>query len=436
MLKQKMTMAKARFSKYVGLYLALILFVISFGLGVLSGQAIFVKKQIENENGKVEISKVINFNRVVNHSDSVDFDQFWQIWDRIKEEYVKRDIKDTDLFYGAIQGLVSSLGDPYSVYMVPKAAEEFANDLSGEFEGIGAEIGVKNEQLVVVAPLADSPAERAGLRPADRILSIDKESTYGMDVITAVGKIRGQAGTEVVLMIARNGNGKAFEVKIIREKINVPSVRFSWRSGKIAHITVLQFNEDTDFMFDKYVRQLTAEGAKGIVLDLRNNPGGFLDTAVTMASEWVESGSVVSERSDSGVNRDHPTIGQHRLSGYNTVVLVNGGSASASEIVSGALQDSKKAVIIGEKTFGKGSVQDFETFTDGSALKLTVAEWYTPNGRNINKDGIVPDIEFKEDWANEKVGEDKMVDKAIEILTAPEFPPKIEKTSTTTVPAE
>ncbi|EFK96598.1 carboxyl-terminal protease [sediment metagenome] len=426
------TPSKARFGKYIGIYLAIILFVCAFGLGVLAGQAYYVRKQIQNENGQIEISKVINLNRTLNKSDEVNFYQFWEIWDKIKQKYVNTNVKDVDLFYGAIEGMVYALGDPYSVYMVPKTADEFAKDLSGEFEGIGAEIGIKGGQLTVVAPLTDSPAEKAGLRAGDKILSIDKASTFGMDVNTAVSQIRGKAGTEVVLVITRNGAGKAFEVKITREKINVPSVNFSWQGDKVAYIRVLQFNEDTETDFDRYVSRLAKEGAKGIVLDLRNNPGGFLDTAVSMSSEWIENGVIVSEKSENGYGKDHPVVGGHRLVGYKTVVLVNGGSASASEIVAGALQDHGKAIVLGEKTFGKGSVQDFETFEDGSALKLTVAEWYTPNGRNINKDGIRPDIEFKEDWENEKIGEDKMLEKALELLTAKQWPPEKDKIVTTT----
>ena len=206
---------------------------------------------------------------------------------------------------------------------------------------------------------------------------------------------------------------------------------FSWKDNKIAYIRILQFNEDTESLFDKYAAKAANDGARGIVLDLRNNPGGFLDAAVSMASEWVDNGAIVSEKNETGsVNQAHDTTGKHRLNGIKTVVLVNGGSASASEIVSGALQDHNKATIVGEKTFGKGSVQDFETFSDGSALKLTVAEWYTPNGKNINKDGITPDIKFVEDWDNEKVGEDKMLDKALNLLSASVWPPVKDATST------
>jgi len=427
--ENSITPSKARFSKYIGVYLAVILFLCSFGLGILVGQSIIVKKQLENENGQIEVSKVINFNRTMNRSDSVDFSQFWEVWDRIKAKYVSKDIKDVDLFYGAIEGLVYSLGDPYSVYMVPKVAEDFANDLSGEFEGIGAEIGIKSGQLTVVSPLADSPAEKAGLRAGDKIMAINKENTFGMDVNTAVGKIRGQAGTEVVLTITRNGAAKAFDVTIIRAKINVPSVTFEWKGDKVAYIRILQFNEDTSVIFDRYAQKAVNEKAKGIVLDLRNNPGGFLDAAVTMASEWVNEGAIVSEKSETGYSRDHETIGEHRLTGIRTIVLVNGGSASASEIVAGALKDHGQATVIGEKTFGKGSVQDFETFSDGSALKLTVAEWYTPAGKNINKEGIIPDIEVKQEWEKEGVNEDVMLDRAVDIIEGREVVPIVTATS-------
>ncbi|MFA6485762.1 MAG: S41 family peptidase [Candidatus Magasanikbacteria bacterium] len=416
--------SKIRAHKYAGIYIAVILFIISFGLGVLAGQAWYVRGQITGDSGNVEISKLLNFKRNANRSDSVDFNEFWNVWDKIREKYVKSGtVKDTDLFYGAVQGLVYALGDPYSVYLPPKSADEFAKSLSGEFEGIGAEIGLKLGQLVVVSPLPDSPAQKAGLRPGDQILAIDKVDTTGMDSTAAVMKIRGQAGTPVVLMIARAGSTKTIDITIIRAKINVPSVMFEWKgdpasdgAGKVAYVRVMQFNENTTGDFDRYVRQLKKDGAKAMILDLRNNPGGYLDSAVTMASEWIKDGKIVSERFSSTTINTHETEGEHRLFGLKTAVLINGGSASASEIVAGALQDHKSATIIGEKSFGKGSVQEFETFDDGSALKLTVAEWLTPNGKNINESGITPDIEVIEDFEKEKVGEDVMIDRALQIL--------------------
>ncbi len=410
------TPTKKRAGKYFGLYLSLILFVFAFGLGFLSGQYYFINKNITDENGEVEQMKVLKLNRLLNRSDEIDFEQFWDVWDKIKSKYVKKDIKDTDLFYGAVQGLVYALGDPYSLYFPPKAADEFAKDLSGELEGIGAEVGIKNQQLMIVAPLANTPAERAGLRPGDKILQIGEEITLGMDVNTAVSKIRGEAGTEVVLLIEREGWTEPKEIKIIRAKISVPSVTFEMKNNEVGYFRILQFNEDTQRQFDKGIKDFFGKGGKKIILDLRNNPGGYLDQSIKMASEWIEKGVIVSEKGNDGNSQDHESLGYARLENIKTIILINGGSASASEIVAGALQDNKKATIIGTKTFGKGSVQDFEMFPDGSALKLTVAEWYTPNGRNINKEGIVPDIEVVEEWDKEKVGEDGMIDKALELL--------------------
>lgn len=397
--------------------MSVILFIISFGMGIIVGKTWYVKKQITGDDGSIQLDKVLNLNRSLNRS-SLDFSQFWDVWDKVKAKYVKNEIAEEDMFYGAIQGMVASLGDPYSLYFAPKAAEEFAKDLSGELEGIGAEIGVKNNQLVVVSPLPDSPAEKAGLRPGDKILDIDKESTFGMDVNTAVGKIRGKANTKVVLTITRNGLDKANEITITRAKINVPSILFSVKPGNIAYLRVMQFNADTNAQLDKAIKQIKSRGSKGIILDLRNNPGGYLTSAIYMASEWVTDGVVVSEKGKDGEGNDHNTEGQHRLAGIKTVVLINKGSASASEIVAGALQDTKNATLIGEQTFGKGSVQDFETFPDGSALKITVAEWFTPSGRNINKEGVKPDIEIKQDWQNEKIGEDIVLSKALEFIAS------------------
>jgi len=409
---------KKRASKYVGTYLGIILFIMAFGMGILAGQVLYAKQKSGVVTEASAITQLI-VNRSTNNSSSVNFNQFWQVWDRVKEKYVKQGVNETDMFYGAVQGMVASLGDPYSVYMPPADAETFAKDLSGELEGIGAEIGVKNDQLQIITPLPDSPAEKAGLRPGDRILAIDKEITTGMDVNTAVSKIRGKGGTQVVLTIMREGATKTQEITITRAKIIVPSVLFNWKDTNIAYLRIMQFNDDTMPMFNKYVSEIKKnKKLKGLILDLRNNPGGYLESAIAMGSAWVDDGIIVSERGRDSVNKDHYTEGSdHPLSNVKTVVLVNGGSASASEIVAGALQDNSKAKIIGEKTYGKGSVQDFEVLSDGSALKLTVAEWYTPKGKNINKEGITPDVVIKEDWAKEKVGQDSVLTKAISVIS-------------------
>ena len=406
-----------RARKYVWLYLALILFLFSFGLGFFVGGGWYVKKEISNENGEVSLEKVLKINRNLSYNDKVDFEQFWEVWDRVKEKYAKQPVSDLDMFYGAIQGLVYSLQDPYSLYFTPKQANEFAESLTGEFEGIGAEIGVKLGQLTVVSPLPDSPAQKAGLRPGDKIIKIDDQDTYDMGVSEAVSIIRGEAGTEVVLTVLRDELEEAKEISIVRGRINVPSILYEMKEEDVAYLRVMQFNEKTPRDLDNKISKLLKVGAKKVILDLRSNPGGYLDSAIDMSSEWVKKGDIiVSEKSSEGVVSDDRSVGPSRLNGLPTVVLVNGGSASASEIVAGALKDNGLATIVGEKTFGKGSVQDFEVFGDGSALKLTIAEWLTPNGVNINEQGIEPDVVIEEDWANEGVGEDAMLDKALEIL--------------------
>src|SRR3989344_340859 len=409
------TPVKQRAHRYIGVYLTVIVFILAFGLGLFVGQGWAIKQRLSNDEGNIEISKVLNLNRQLNKTDSVEFEQFWDVWDRVKEKYVKQPVKDVDLFYGAIQGLVLSLGDPYSVYLPPQEAADFAESLSGEFTGIGAEIGMKKGQITVISPLDNTPAQRAGLRPGDAIISINEEDTVGMNVNTAVEKIRGPAGTEVKLVIFREGLQEPKEIVIKREKINVPSVRLTMKENSVAYIRVMQFNSDTTSQLDRAIKDLKKKNAVGIILDLRSNPGGYLDAAIDMGSEWVKDGIIVSERSTGGEQRDHRSRGNHRLAGIPTVVLVNGGSASASEIVAGALKDHKLATIIGEQTYGKGSVQDFELFPDGSALKITIAEWLTPNGQNINDQGVAPDIEVKEDYDNEVVGEDVMIQKALDL---------------------
>lgn len=409
---------KLRAHKYFWFYLIVILFIFSFGTGFLAGNTWAVRKQIVNKDGQVELSKVLEVNRNFSGTDKISFDLFWKVWDLVKQKYAKQPVDETKMFYGAVQGMVWALGDPYSVFFPPEAAKEFASSLSGDFEGIGAEIGVKDGQLTVVSPLPDSPAQKAGLRPGDKVLSINGEDTTGMDANTAVSKIRGQGGTEVTLKINHAKSTEVKEVKIIRSKINVPSVMYEMKKGNIAYLRIMQFNEKTTPEFSKYAEQISQDkNVKGIILDLRGNPGGYLDAAIDMASQWVKVGDVVvSERGSDKQVKNNPAIGPTLLGDIKTAVLINGGSASASEIVAGALHDHGLATLVGEKSFGKGSVQDFQTFSDGSALKVTVSEWLTPNGININTEGIKPDVEIKEDFEHEKVGEDVVIDKALEIL--------------------
>jgi carboxyl-terminal processing protease len=347
----------------------------------------------------------------------VNFDLFWQAWDLLEKDYVSKDkLSEKDMLYGAIHGLVASTKDPYTIFMDPKQAQSFDEDMAGTFQGIGAEIGIKKDRLVVIAPLPDSPAQKAGIRAGDLIGSINGTSTQGMTTDQAVNLIRGPKDTEVKLLILHPGEEKPVEIKIIRDIIKIKSVKTEMRKDGIFIITISSFNNDTDELFNKAVAEAVTNNPKGLIIDLRNNPGGYLETAINVASRWVDKGVIVSERfADKHVN-DYESRGGSLLKDYKTVILVNEGSASASEIVSGALQDYKKATIIGKQTFGKGSVQVLENLKDGSTLKITVAEWLTPKGNNITEKGITPDkiVELTpKDYENSK---DPQMEAALKFL--------------------
>ena len=338
--------------------------------------------------------------------EEIDTSLYWKVWAIIQDRYVKKPVLDEDLFYGSLEGLVQSLGDPYSVFLRPKTAERFTTDLSGKFFGIGAEISIRDSRLVVVAPLPDTPAENAGLQAGDHIVNIDGTETRNMSIEDAVDLIRGPLDTVVMLGIYRDGFEDVTDFPITRGEIVLKSVDWDIE-GDVINIKVSQFGGDTMKLFSNAIREGHAAGVKGVILDLRNNPGGFLTTAVQMASEWIPQGPVVIERFSDGAIENYMREGKLRLHGMPTVVLVNRGSASGSEIVAGALQDHEAATLIGEKTFGKGSVQDLEQLPGGSAVKITIAEWFTPNNRVINGEGIEPDIAIEQ-------GEDLAVDDVLE----------------------
>jgi carboxyl-terminal processing protease len=380
-----------RARKAVGVYLALVFVVASFLWGYRLGANGSSGRPSGSASGTVEF---VN-DDVDLSGGTVDFRLFWDTWQLIKDRYAKQPVDERAMFYGALSGMVASLGDPHSVFLEPAASEEFAQELSGKFEGIGAEIGIKKGDLVVIAPLPGSPAEKAGLQPSDRIIGIDEVDTTGMSIDDAVSRIRGDKGTKVKLHVLRGAEAEPRVFEIVRDTIAVQSVKVSYaaspKGGKIAVIKVSHFNGDTYDRFLDGVTQAVARGVDGVVLDLRNNPGGYLDASVLMLGEWVPGEVAVSERYSDGTTEEHRANGRGRLKDTPTVVLVNGGSASASEIVAGALKDYGKAALIGTQTFGKGSVQDLVELDDGSSVKLTIAEWLTPKGANINVDGIAPD---------------------------------------------
>ena len=323
----------------------------------------------------------------------VDFKLFWEVWNTLKRDYVdQKGLTEKKLFYGALQGLVGSTEDPYSVFMNPEQAKEFEDDLSGTFEGIGAEIGFRNKILTIIAPLEDMPAVKAGVRAGDKIYAIDGKTAANLTVEEAVKKIRGPKGSTVKLSLVREGVSKPIEVSITRDKVIVKSVKTSYdEKRKIFTIKISNFNNDTESLFNKAVQDALVKNPKGIILDLRNNPGGYLETAVKVASEWVEKGPIVIEEFGDGRRIEHASNGSNRFGSIPTVVLVNQGSASASEIVAGALKDYGKAKLIGEKTFGKGSVQVLRQLEDGSVVKVTTAKWLTPKGSYIHEKGIEAD---------------------------------------------
>ena len=389
--------------------------------GVFFGQY-QTKKTLQNQ-GAIEGKVLHQQSSSPSALKDVDFQAFWDIWKIVKERHVEQAVSDKKLFYGAIAGMVGSLQDPYSVFFDPEFAQKFSKELEGTFDGIGAEIGIKQNEVTVIAPLPGTPASSAGIKAGDRILAIDGIDTTGMLIEEAVTRIRGQKGTQVKLLVFREGFKTPKEFLITRETITVESV--TWKMDavgkkKIAHITITHFNETTEARFSEAVRSLLLENPDGLVLDLRNNPGGFLDTAVKVAGEWIVHDVVVIENFSDNTKKNYNSDGNARLLDVPTIVLVNGGSASASEIVAGALQDYGKAKLVGEKTYGKGSVQDYSEFSDGSALKLTVALWLTPKGRSINKEGIAPDVEVKmstEDFNNDK---DPQLEKAYQLLINPQ----------------
>lgn len=401
--------------KYTAIYFVVVLLLCSFLGGLVLG----------NRQGKIEATKEFYGGKILDRERlppyllaDVDFGLFWQVWDLVKHKYVHQPVQDTKLFYGALAGIVNALGDPYSVFLDPEMAKKFQQELEGAFEGIGAELGIKDNQLTIIAPLPNTPAERAGLKAGDKILAIDGRDTTDMALDLAVSLIRGPKGTEVVLTIWREGWEKPEEIKIIRDRIELISVKWEMKD-QIAYLEINHFNEDTSERVNQAINELLVKNPKGIILDLRNNPGGFLDTAVNVAGEWIENEVVVIEQKQNGEKNIQKSSGLARLQNLKTVVLINEGSASASEIVAGALQDYGKATLVGKKTFGKGSVQNLEPLPDGSAVKITVSEWLTPKGRQIDKKGIVPDIEIDLTEEDYKAGRDPQLDKAMELLMQP-----------------
>jgi carboxyl-terminal processing protease len=330
----------------------------------------------------------------------------------LQEKYDGK-LNSAQLIEGASKGLVEAAGDPYTIYMDKKEAEEFNKDLDGTFSGIGAELDKKDGQLIVISPLEGSPAKEAGIQSKDVILRVNNQDTTKWSIDQAVRNIKGKEGTTVKLTLLRDGT--VIEKTITRSVITVPSVTSEQRDG-VGIITISRFGEDTASLTRKEAIQLKEANIQHVILDLRGDGGGYLDAAIEVASLWLQQDStIVVEKRDGKIIDKHTAIGDPILKGIPTVVMIDGGSASASEIVAGALDDNKAATLVGEKSFGKGSVQTTEKLSNGGVLKVTIARWYTPNGKNINKEGIRPDIEVTRP-ATDTNDNDTQLIKAFEVV--------------------
>jgi carboxyl-terminal processing protease len=348
----------------------------------------------------------------------INFSLFWEAYNKIQEKFVDREKIDVQkIIYGAISGMVDSLDDPYTVFFPPEDTKKFKEDVSGVFEGVGMQIDIKEEQLQVVAPLEGTPAQKAGLRPGDKIIKVDDTLTAELTLDEVVSLIRGPRGTEVVLTIFREGWEETKDFRIVRGVIEVPSLKWELMEDDIAYIKLYQFSKKALFDFTEAVFEISDSPAKKVILDLRNNPGGLLTVAQDIAGWFLEKGDIVviedfSDREDI----EYKAYGNGVFLDYKIVVLINEGSASGSEILAGALRDNRDILLIGEKSFGKGSVQELDELRGGSSLKITIAKWLTPKGEFITDTGLEPDVKVEmsiEDYNEER---DPQLNKAVEII--------------------
>lgn len=393
------------------LFVAVIMFLLGYGInqwqllpfqGKTFNRVIFDSSSLNNNSSEVKL----------------DLDNFQRVLDLISENYLATEAIDPErLVDGAIKGMVSALGDPYTSYYSEEDNTSFKDDLEGLYEGIGAQLGFRDEQIVIIAPLNGSPAEQAGILAGDAILAVDDQSVAGWGLEATVAAIRGAAGSSVKVTLSR-GDGEPFDLEIQRAQIRIQAVRLTWLEGDIAHVRVLRFGSDTNSEWDKVVKEIKSRNAAGVVLDVRNNPGGLLDSAIYLVSEFFNDGVVVKRESKSETI-DYRVDHKCRLCELPVVALINGGSASASEILAGALQARGRAQLVGEKSFGKGTVQEAIDLSGGAAVHITTARWLLPNGSNIHGVGLIPDIEVLVDKDTSPFGDetDAQLQKAVEIIT-------------------
>lgn len=404
------------------LFLTLAIFLFGSGLKIGEYKSKLNTLQRTDNNSLVNLLK----SQKPLKKESLDFSLFWEAWEKVENKFIdKKKIDPQKMFYGAIKGMVSSLEDPYTFFLTPDENNETKKDLGGKFEGIGAQLGLKYNRIVIIAPLKKSPAEKAGVKAGDFINKVDDKSTKGWTLPQAVSKIRGPKGSKVKMSLQRNS--KEFEVEIIRDEIKIDSIELNLETKnnfQFSYIKINQFGDNTndewDKVVDKVVNLWRNKTIKGIILDIRDNPGGYLESSVYIASDFLPFDAVVvKQESATKEDRVYKVTRDGKLQGIPLVVIINKGSASASEILAGTLRDHKKAKLAGEKSFGKGSVQEALDLKDGAGLHVTVAKWILPNGDWINGKGIEPEIKV-ENKLNEGQSltreNDKQLDQAIELL--------------------
>lgn len=393
--------------------LAVIVIAGSFFLGIQVG-----------ESRTPAIAKAIELqNKELNKPEEVDFSAFWKAWNIINSKYVPTSASSTptsqDKVWGAIKGLAASLDDPYTVFLPPVESEIFQSDVRGNFEGVGIEIGMRDGILTVIAPLKDTPAYRAGMKAGDKIIEIDGKSTLDIDIDQAINHIRGKKGTTVVFTVVRGEDNEQMDISVVRDVINIPTIETELLPSGVFNIELYNFSAVSPNLFRDALREFVDSGSDKLILDLRGNPGGYLEAAIDMASWFLPSGKVIV-REDYGSEKD-PDV--YRSKGYNVfnenlkmVILIDGGSASASEILAGALSQNDIAQIVGERSFGKGSVQELIDITPETSIKVTVARWLTPDGTSISEEGIMPHYEVKFTKEDAEAGNDPQLNKAVEVL--------------------
>jgi carboxyl-terminal processing protease len=347
------------------------------------------------------------------------FKPFWEAWNIVHDQYVDQPVDDVKLMQGAINGMMESLGDKHSTYMDPEVYKEASTSLAGTYEGIGAYVDTTTDYLTIISPIPGSPAEKAGLQPGDKIIKIDGEDMTGIDSEIAHQKVLGPAGTTVVLTVARKDASEPLEFSIVREKIVIKSATGKMLENNIAYVQVNTFGDNTTSELTSTLTDLMAQNPKGLILDLRNNGGGYLQTAVEVVSQFVPKGVVLYEKFGDGKQNQYDVIPGGLATDIPMVVLINEGSASASEITAGALQDYGRAKLIGVVSYGKGSVQNWVPLSDDQgAVRVTIAKWYTPKDRTIEGQGLTPDVYVSMTLDDFKAGRDPQLDVATETLLA------------------